>query len=174
MHYFGPFKIVERIGPVAYKLELPETTRIHPVFHISLLKKCEGEHSKPVIPDPLVTSDTGSLLQPEAILDQRRVCRNGEWISEVLVQWQALPKEEASWELAADMQQLYPCLGLEGKANFEGVSTDTNRNKKGAVDQLRHVANDPLSQETELIKEGSVRRSGRNRKEPIWLKDYTP
>ena len=69
MRYFGPFKILECIGPVAYKLELPATAKIHPVFHISLLKKCEGTPSKQVIPEPLLTIDIGPLLQFEAILN---------------------------------------------------------------------------------------------------------
>jgi len=43
MKYFGSFKILERVGQVAYKLELPTTARIHPVFHISILKKCLGD-----------------------------------------------------------------------------------------------------------------------------------
>lgn len=34
-HYYGPFQIVERIGMVAYKVQLPESTQIHPVFHVS-------------------------------------------------------------------------------------------------------------------------------------------
>ncbi|GKE03704.1 putative reverse transcriptase domain-containing protein, partial [Tanacetum coccineum] len=44
--YIGPFKILERIGPVAYKLELPEElSNVHSTFHISNLKKCLSDES---------------------------------------------------------------------------------------------------------------------------------
>ena len=42
LKYFGSFPIIEHIGSAAYKLPLPPATKIHPVFHISLLKKVYG------------------------------------------------------------------------------------------------------------------------------------
>ena len=44
--YIGPYRIAKRIGNIAYELELPqELAAVHPVFHISMLKKCMGGHS---------------------------------------------------------------------------------------------------------------------------------
>ena len=53
-HFYGPFKILERIGPIAYKLEIPTTTRIHLVFHASLLKRAvSSQPASPIIPSSL-------------------------------------------------------------------------------------------------------------------------
>ena len=45
--YYGPFEILDRVGPIAYRLALPPTVKAHNVFHVSLLKKYvdPGGHS---------------------------------------------------------------------------------------------------------------------------------
>lgn len=63
--YFGPFEILQRVGVVAYRLRLPETAMIHPVFHVSQLKKFIKPHS-PVSKLLPVVSD--GLRYPEVIL----------------------------------------------------------------------------------------------------------
>lgn len=101
--YFGPFKISDKIGKVAYQLELPNIVGVHNVFHLSQLKLCTHPSSATVIPLPDVLSDTGSNLTPEAILDRKMVKRGRLATTKVLVKWQNIPAEQATCEFYYDL-----------------------------------------------------------------------
>ncbi|KAD3337228.1 hypothetical protein E3N88_32748 [Mikania micrantha] len=64
--YFGPFLILEKIGSCAYRLDLPTDAQMHPVFHVSLLKKVHGGHL-PIVPLP---TNPRFHFQPRAIVDR--------------------------------------------------------------------------------------------------------
>ena len=75
--YYGPSEVVEKIGEVAYRLKLPPSLKIHPVFHVSLLKKVVGKYKvEEVLPIEL-GDDRAELMTPEAILATRIVQKGG-------------------------------------------------------------------------------------------------
>jgi len=92
--FFGPYKVLKKIGTVTYELELPSTAKIHPVFHVSLLHLTHGV-KVPISPPTLPISDKFELLlEPAKVLSHRW---KGPHL-ELFVQWKAQPKEESSWE----------------------------------------------------------------------------
>lgn len=101
MRYFVPFQIIQKIGIVAYKLSFLGEAKIHhPVFHVSLLKKCEGDPGSQAnsIPFPLVTTEVGPFLQPIDILWRHRVLKHSLLVEQILVQWEGMVDSKNSWE----------------------------------------------------------------------------
>lgn len=101
-----------RVGQVAYTLRLPEAARMHPTFHVSLLKKCLNPSIAPVHP-PKEVADTEMMRKPTSILDQRLVQRKGRVVIEVLIRWKGEDMEEASWEDWQEVQIKFPAFAKE-------------------------------------------------------------
>ncbi|WVZ13293.1 hypothetical protein V8G54_017823 [Vigna mungo] len=120
--YFGPFQILSQIGPVAYRLSLPETSKIHPVFHCSVLKPHHGP--PPSVAGTLLSNHykNGPLVNPLVILGTRENNSSDSPHLEVLVQWQGLSPEEATWESWMDIQRTF---NLEDKVLLQGAGNDT-------------------------------------------------
>ena len=116
--YIGPYRIIERIGEVAYKLELPqEMERIHNVFHVSMLKKCIADPTQ-VIEAPLeeieLREDLHFQVKPMAILDSQEKKLRSKMVPMVKVLWKSDKVEEMTWETEEKMRKEYPQLfGME-------------------------------------------------------------
>ncbi|GJS12138.1 hypothetical protein Tco_0368934 [Tanacetum coccineum] len=88
--YIGPFRIIERIGPVAYCLELPqELSRVHNVFHVCNLKKCLSDDTL-VIPLEEIQDDKLNFVEePVEIMDREVKQLKRSRIPIIKVRWNA-------------------------------------------------------------------------------------
>ena len=106
--FFGTYKVIQRVGQVAYKLELPVESKIHPVFHVSCLKKKIWKSITPFTELPTTREDGQLQLEPTSVLDRRVVLRNNHPVTQWLVQWSNSFMEDAMWEDAFKLQQKFP------------------------------------------------------------------
>ena len=107
--YEGPFRVVRRVGNVSYQLQLPPRLKIHPVFHVSLLKPYHEDMGDPSsgesrrAPTAVVTAFDKDV---DYIIADRVVSRRGVPAhSEYLVKWKNLLESEATWEHEDDLWQ---------------------------------------------------------------------
>ena len=70
-NYYGSYKVLQNIGPMAYKLELPVSSRGHPVFHVSCLKKVTGENIPVQTIFPELDKEVKIILEPEEVTKTR-------------------------------------------------------------------------------------------------------
>ncbi|KZV14018.1 hypothetical protein F511_44611 [Dorcoceras hygrometricum] len=118
--YYGPFPVIQKVGNVAYKLQLPAGSRIHPVFHASQLKKAVGKDTQSRELPLGLEQDLTYNYEPVKVLARRLKKQAGVLVPQVLIQWKDKPIEEATWEDAADFASQFPETSLEDKADSNG------------------------------------------------------
>ena len=109
--YIGPFVISRVISDVAYELALPATMKIHPVFHVSKLKKYvsgssefpdrQQDHARPMAVDQIDGEDAWEV---ERVVDKRTRKVGKRSVVEYLVLWKGYPEWEKTWERASNLE----------------------------------------------------------------------
>jgi Chromo (CHRromatin Organisation MOdifier) domain len=112
--FAGPYKVIQRVSPVAYKLELPQGANAHPAFHSSLLKVYKidstGERVSQV-PEPISVDGQVEYIV-DAVLNER--VRRGKM--EYLVHWAGYHTNDSTWEPVANV------LGSEALVSYQQSS----------------------------------------------------
>jgi hypothetical protein len=113
--FFVPFHILEKIGPVTYKLQLPASSAVHPVFHVSQLKwaapaTIQVSHS---FPGPDIT-----FQFPEQMLASRAVSQSNAPVHQALIKWSGWLETMATWEDIITLKQRFPFAPTWGQAGL--------------------------------------------------------
>ncbi|GKC33530.1 putative reverse transcriptase domain-containing protein [Tanacetum coccineum] len=110
--YIRPFKILSRVGPVAYKLELPrELQGIHNTFHVSNLKKCLSDEDLLIPPDEIrIDEKLHFIEEPIEIMDKEVKQLKQSQIPIVKDRWNSSRGPEYTWEREDQMWKKYPHL----------------------------------------------------------------
>ncbi|XP_066358305.1 uncharacterized protein [Miscanthus floridulus] len=128
--FFSPFKVLSKIGAVAYKLELPPTSSIHPVFHVSLLKPASS--SVPVVSARLPDPDN-NMQVPERVLQSRLQQHGTHSVKQLLIKWSDLDDELATGEDADAIMQRFLGAPAWGHAGIQGGRDEEESKQREVV-----------------------------------------
>ena len=122
--YIGPYSVLEKIGKAAYRVDLPPSMTIHPVFHVSLLIPDKERPQDMVVPSewlPIEEAPDGTpIYEVEHILAQQ-----GEGpTAKYLVKWKGFPESEATWEPLSNLTNCSQAL-RDFKRNYNKKRKNT-------------------------------------------------
>ncbi|XP_071909748.1 uncharacterized protein [Coffea arabica] len=127
--FVGPFPILQRVGKVAYRLELPSSlSRIHDVFHVSMLKRYYPDPAHVVQPEEIEIDEALTYEEkPVQVLDRKVKELRNKQIPLVKILWKNHGVEEATWEMESEMKTKYPELFTDsGRTGGPGPTPDSN------------------------------------------------
>ncbi|KAI3810175.1 hypothetical protein L1987_19785 [Smallanthus sonchifolius] len=110
--YVGPFEILARVGPVAYKLKLPqELNNVHDTFHVSNLKKCLSDDTLIIPSDEIHIDDKLHFIEePMKVTDWKVKRTRRSRVKLVKVRWNSERGPDYTWEREDKMKSKYPSL----------------------------------------------------------------
>ncbi|GJS21446.1 hypothetical protein Tco_0450078 [Tanacetum coccineum] len=110
--FIGPFEIIEKLGPVAYRLDLPEELDgVHDTFHVSNLKKCLADPTLQVPLDEIRVDDKLNFVEePVEIIEREFKKLKRSRIAIVKVRWNSKRGPEFTWKREDQMQFKHPHL----------------------------------------------------------------
>ncbi|KAL1534405.1 hypothetical protein AAHA92_30586 [Salvia divinorum] len=182
--FYGPFRILERIGPVAYRLELPPGARIHDVFHVSLLKPFVEGATSPVLAElPGEFVGARAVVKPRRLLDRRVALQQGRPVEQILVEWAGANHAQPTWEPLEPLTRRFPFL-LEDKESFNGGGVDTvgelpvaletpeehNEDEEGPPQRMEELTEEEVQPREEKKKPGRPKRQA---KRPAKYQNFT-
>nr|GEZ36720.1 putative reverse transcriptase domain-containing protein [Tanacetum cinerariifolium] len=117
-HYIRPFKILAKVGTVAYRLELPEQlSRVHSTFYVSKLKKCMADEPLAIPLDEIQVDDKLNFIkEPVEIMDREVKRLKQSRILIVKVRWNSRRGPEFTWEREDQMKKKFDHLDHPGTA----------------------------------------------------------
>ncbi|GJU36864.1 putative reverse transcriptase domain-containing protein [Tanacetum coccineum] len=126
--YVGPFKVIERVRTVAYKLELPQQlSRVHNTFHVSNLKKCLSDESLVIPLEELRVDDKLHFMEePVEVMDREIKQLKRSRIPIIKVRWNSKRGPEFTWEREDQFKQKYPHLFTKTAPSFAMSSNNAS------------------------------------------------
>jgi hypothetical protein len=115
--YIGPYLITARVGSLAYRLQLPESmARVHPVFHVSILRKYIRDPELNIEADPIIIQQDLTIHAPPVrVLEFSKHVMRNRTIKYVKILWSNQTEREATCELESTMRNKYSDLFETGK-----------------------------------------------------------